>query len=57
MPAPQKPLLEKNIEKFISNTFDKKEKVRIESVKFEWFVNSMHIWHYSSQTFNLNIKI
>ncbi|HOV12943.1 MAG TPA: AIPR family protein [Spirochaetota bacterium] len=51
------PLIEKNIEKFINNNFDKSDRKKDDSKKFEWFVNSMHIWHSSSQSFNSNTKI
>lgn len=57
MATPKKLLIEKNLEKFISNIFDKKDRKKDESVHFEWFVNSMHIWNENSQSFNSNIKI
>lgn len=44
--------IERYCEKFINNNFDKRDKKKDESIKFEWFVNSMHSWHYSSQSFN-----
>ena len=57
MTKPKKPLIEKNIEKFIRNNFDKKENRKDFTKKFEWFVNSMHIWNISSTIFNSNTKI
>jgi len=51
------PLIDKNIEKFINNNFDRRDRKKDSSKKFEWFVNSMHIWHCSSQFFNSNTKI
>lgn len=44
--------IEKYCEKFVSNNFDKRDRRKDDSLKFEWFVNSMHCWHYSSQSFN-----
>lgn len=57
MAKEKKPIIEKNIEKFINNNFDKKDRKKDDSLKFEWFVNSMHIWQCSSQSFNSNTKI
>jgi hypothetical protein len=57
MSKPKTPLIDKNIDKFINNNFDKKDRKKSDSEKFEWFVNSMHIWHCSSQFFNSNTKI
>lgn len=57
MPKPKKPIIEKNFEKFINNNFDKRDKNKKPSLKFEWFVNSMHIWHCSSQFYNANTKV
>jgi len=50
-------LIDKNIEKFISNNFDKKDRKKAPSLHFEWFANSMHIWHCSSKFFNSDTKI
>lgn len=44
--------IEKYCNKFISNNFDKRDRRKDDSLKFEWFVNSMHCWHYSSQSYN-----
>jgi hypothetical protein len=44
--------IEKYCEKFINNNFDKRDRMKGDSLKFEWFVNSMHSWHYSSQSYN-----
>ncbi len=49
--------IERYCEKFINNNFDKRERKKDESLKFEWFVNSMHCWHYSSQSYNSKPKI
>lgn len=57
MAKEKKPIIEKNIEKFINNNFDKRDRRKDDSLKFEWFVNSMHIWQCSSQSFNSNTKI
>ncbi len=55
--AKKKTILEKNFENFINGNFDKKDRKRDDALKFEWFVNSMHIWQCSSQTFNADSKI
>jgi len=58
MSKPKKPLLDKNIEKFIKSNFDKREYKNTDITKqFEWFVNSMHIWSISTTYFNSNTKI
>src|SRR5262245_32563461 len=44
--------LEKYCEKFINNNFDKRDRKKDEALKFEWFVNSMHCWRHSSQSYN-----
>jgi len=49
--------LEKYCDKFVNNNFDKRERKKDDSLKFEWFVNSMHAWHYSSQSYNSKSKI
>lgn len=49
---PQKTLLEKNIDKFICNNFNKKDRKKDLTLHFEWFVNSMHIWNESSLYLN-----
>jgi len=50
-------LIDKNIEKFINNNFDKKDRKKELYLHFEWFANSMHIWHCSSKFFNSDTKI
>jgi len=50
-------LIDKNIEKFINNNFDKKDRKKEDYLHFEWFANSMHIWHCSSKFFNSDTKI
>ncbi|MBI3501079.1 MAG: AIPR family protein [Bacteroidetes bacterium] len=57
MAKAKKPIIEKNLSKFINDNFDKKDRRKSDSVKFEWFVNSMHIWQSSSQFYNSNTKI
>jgi len=57
MPKPKKLLIERNIQRFITNTFDKRDRKKDSSIHFEWFVNSMHIWNESSQSYNSNTKI
>ena len=57
MAIAKKTLIDKNIEKFIKNNFDKKDRRKEDSIQFEWFVNSMHIWHTSSQLYNANKNI
>lgn len=57
MATAKRTLIDKNIEKFINNNFDKKDRQKDESKHFEWFVNSMHIWHTSSQLYNANKNI
>jgi hypothetical protein len=52
-----KTLTEKNLDNFIDNNFDKRDRRKEESLKFEWFVNSMHIWHCSSQFYNSKSQI
>ncbi len=52
-----KTLTEKNLENFISNNYDKNDKRKDDSKKFEWFVNSMHIWSCSSLFYNSKSKI
>lgn len=56
MAKAKRPIIEKNFEKFINNNFDKNDRKKEESRKFEWFVNSMHIWHCSSLLYNSNSK-
>jgi hypothetical protein len=51
------PMIDKNVEKFISNNFGKKEIKKHDSYKFELFVNSMHIWQCSSPMYNANNAI
>ncbi len=53
----KKTLIDRNIEKFISNNFGKKEINDNDSFKFELFVNSMHVWQCSSQTYSSNNQI
>lgn len=52
MPKPKTTLIDKNIKQFINNNFDKKDREVDQYILFEWFVNSMHIWHTSSQLYN-----
>ncbi|MDY0016674.1 MAG: AIPR family protein [Candidatus Delongbacteria bacterium] len=49
--------LEKYSDKFIDANFDRKDKKKDVSVKFEWFVNSLHCWEYSSQSYNSKTNI
>lgn len=49
--------IERYTDKFIEANFDKKDKSKNPSVKFEWFVNSLHCWEYSSQSYNSKQKI
>lgn len=49
--------IERYTDKFIDANFDKKDKSKTASVKFEWFVNSLHSWEYSSQSYNSKQKI
>lgn len=51
------PIIEKNIERYISNNFGKKERNLSPQKKFELFVNSMHLWSCSSQIYNSNTQI
>ncbi len=44
--------IDKYCNKFIESNFDKKDRKKDESLKFEWFVNSMHCWYHSSQSYN-----
>lgn len=57
MAKAKRQLIDKNMEKFIYNNFDKKDRKKDISLQFEWFVNSMHIWHCSSTLFNADTKI
>lgn len=50
MPQPKKLLIERNIDRFIANTFDRRDRRKDISTHFEWFVNSMHIWYENSCT-------
>lgn len=52
-----KTILERYIDKFIDNNFDKAERKKEDYLKFEWFVNSLHCWEYSSQSYNSKQKI
>ncbi len=49
--------LEKYCEKFINNNFDKRDRKKDDSLKFEWFVNSMHCWRHCSQSYNSKTHI
>ena len=49
--------IERYTEKFIDSNFDKKDKKKEVSLRFEWFVNSLHCWEYSSQSYNAKNKI
>lgn len=57
MAKPKKSIIDKNIEKFINENFDKKDRNKDASKHFEWFVNSMHICFYSSIFLNSDSKI
>ena len=57
MAKPKKSIIDKNIEKFINENFDRKDRNKDASKHFEWFVNSMHICFYSSIFFNSDSKI
>ena len=57
MAKPKKSIIDKNIEKFINENFDKKDRNKEASKHFEWFVNSMHICFYSSIFLNSDSKI
>ena len=48
--------IERYTEKFIDSNFDKKDKKKEISLKFEWFLNSLHCWEYSSQSYNAKNK-
>ena len=52
MPKPKTTLIDRHIKDFITSNFDKRDREQPPSVLFEWFVNSMHIWHTSSQLYN-----
>ncbi|MFK8302203.1 AIPR family protein [Capnocytophaga stomatis] len=52
-----KPKIERYITKFIDNNFDRKDRKKGDSIKFEWFVNSLHTWEYSSQSYNSKANI
>jgi len=52
-----KPKIERYTEKFINTNYDKKDRKKCNSLRFEWFVNSMHCWKYSSQSYNSKSKI
>jgi len=52
-----KPKIERYTEKFITANYDKKDRKKENSLKFEWFVNSMHCWKYSSQSYNSKPRI
>lgn len=55
--AGKKTLIEKNVEKYILNNFDKKDRKKDKTLHFEWFASSMHIWNECSQAYNANTKI
>ncbi|MDR1923102.1 MAG: AIPR family protein [Planctomycetaceae bacterium] len=44
--------IERYCAKFINNHYSKSDKKKPESLKFEWFVSSMHAWYYASQSYN-----
>lgn len=52
-----KPKIERYINKFIDNNFDRRDRKKDDSIKFEWFVNSLHTWEYSSQSYNSKANI
>ena len=49
--------IERYTDKFIDNNFGKKEIVKEDYLKFEWFANSLHCWEYSSQSYNSKQRI
>lgn len=57
MAKAKRTLIDKHIEEFINNNFDKKDRKKDENKQFEWFVNSMHVWHTSSQLYSSNKNI
>lgn len=57
MAKAKKTSLDKNIEKFINENFDKRDRNKEESKHFEWFSNSMHICYHSSVFLNSDSKI
>jgi hypothetical protein len=57
MAKAKRPLIDKNVVKFINNNFDKKDRKKDDSLHFEWFANTMHVWHCSSVFFNADTKI
>jgi len=52
-----KTVSEKNLDNFINNNYDKNDRQKNDFLKFEWFVNSMHIWHCSSQYYNSKSQV
>ena len=57
MAKAKRTLIDKHIEEFVNNNYDKKDRKKDETKQFEWFVNSMHIWHTSSQLYSSNKNI
>lgn len=57
MAKAKRTLIDKHIEEFVNNNLDKKDREKGETIQFEWFVNSMHIWHTSSQLYSSNKNI
>ncbi|QQS36225.1 MAG: AIPR family protein [Ignavibacteriales bacterium] len=49
--------IERYCEKFISENYDKKDRRKADDKKFEWFINSMHCWQVSSQSYNSKNRI
>ena len=49
--------IERYTDKFIEANFDKRDRKENEFIKFEYFVNSLHCWEYSSESFNSRPKI
>lgn len=49
--------IQRYMDKFIESNFDKKDRKEPEPIKFEYFVNSLHCWEYSSESFNAKPRI
>lgn len=49
--------IQRYCDKFLHSNFDKRDRKKSESLKFEWFVNSLHCWSVSSQSYNSKTKI
>jgi hypothetical protein len=44
--------IEKYCDKFINNNYDRRDRNCDQYLKFEWFINSMHLWYSARQSFN-----